>query len=57
MLLKNDTLTILPELETKMSRILGAPDQLEANDFDPIEFINGIFPNGTLLNFLSNSMG
>jgi hypothetical protein len=36
------------ELDFHLTAILGAMDPLDAHDFDPIEYINAIFPTGTL---------
>jgi hypothetical protein len=37
------------ELDQHLTAILGAMDPLDAAEFDPIEYINAIFPSGTQL--------
>jgi hypothetical protein len=42
-----DFLNIPAELDAHMTAILGSPDPLDSNDFEPVVFINGIFPTGS----------
>lgn len=34
------------ELDKQIAKILGTKDPLDGKDFDPIEYINAIFPTG-----------
>jgi hypothetical protein len=40
-------LNLSPHLETQVSSILQAKDPLDAPQFDPTEYINRLFPNGS----------
>jgi hypothetical protein len=42
----NDIIKFPPELENSISKILKANDPIDNNDFNPIEYLNKMLPNG-----------
>ena len=42
----NDIIKFPPELENSISEILQANDPIDNNDFNPIEYLNKMLPNG-----------
>ncbi|RKO86131.1 Vps53-like protein, partial [Blyttiomyces helicus] len=42
---RHETIRLSPELDQAISKVLQTKDPLDSSDFDPIEYINLIFPN------------
>lgn len=48
----NDIIKFPPELENSISKILKANDPIDSNEFNPIEYLNKMLPNGKRIKFL-----
>ena len=44
-----EAIHLAPELNSSITHILRSKDPLDAQEFSSVEYINKIFPNGTLV--------
>ncbi|KAJ3056157.1 Vacuolar protein sorting-associated protein 53 [Rhizophlyctis rosea] len=51
---RHETISLEPDLDLAISSVLATKDPLDSSDFDPIEYINLIFPNEQSLATIDN---